>query len=461
MEGLVDWSLIATIGVIFAVTLVGAYLRSSRRDSCLKSFEGYHVTLERSNGKIIWGVMDLEATGFELMYRDTVQDANHVESSYVMYSTEFEDIQAIYRYVDDLNEADRVRRQRELKRHFNPGLFLRLLRKTQYFFSLANDSMTEVLGMIMGRLRRPAGRYITDASDQHLQRLSSEVVGSVGGQFDPILERLVGKKVVVDLWEGDVRHEHVAIFKDYSSDFYELLDVQFPQNRALEIGVHQELEHSGMSLVCDEGILRVTNHTKLPVLLQSIRMNGEEEMLNVVVDGGESLQLHPDQLVDHAELTVRVVREVDMIVPRRRCIVRHRADRFEPSVLPEIIFDLGFMLRGDSRLDARESRLRKSLEQYPNSALLASNLGTVLMQKQAYAEAQIWLERAYSARHVLPDNGKRTLMLLHELRRRLKKSPAAAAKLIAETNGEPAARHRSGKVDERVIVRGGTSSGSG
>ena len=43
----IDLPLIATVGLIFAVTLIGAYLRSSRRDQCLKAFEGYHVTLER------------------------------------------------------------------------------------------------------------------------------------------------------------------------------------------------------------------------------------------------------------------------------------------------------------------------------------------------------------------------------------------------------------------------------
>lgn len=455
MDGLIDWSLLATIGVIFGVTLFGAYLRSSRRDACLKAFNGYHVTLERTSGKIIWGEMDLETTGFELLYRDTVQDANHVESSYVMYGSEYEEIQAIYRYVDDLDAKDRARRQRELQRYFNPGPILKLLRNTQHFFSLANESMTEVLGMIMGRLRRPAGKFITDASDQHLQRFSSDVVGSVGGQFDPVLERLIGKKVVVDLIENEERHEHVAIFKNYSADFIELLDVQVPQNRALELEIHQQIEQSGMTLVCDEGVLRVSNHTRLPILLQSLRLNGEEEMLNVVVDGGETVELHPDEIVDHAELTFRVVREVDMIVPRRRCMVRHRAERFEPSILPEIIFDLGMMLRGDSRVDARESRLRGKLKEYPNSALLAANLGTVLMQKKEYAEAQIWLERAYSSRHVLPDNGKRTLMLLNELRRRREKSPGQVAKPRTDKpESHTIQLDKRLPVDERVTIHG-------
>lgn len=40
--------------------------------------------------------------------------------------------------------------------------------------------MTEVVGLIMGRLRKPAGRYIADVSEAHFKRFSTEVVGSVG-----------------------------------------------------------------------------------------------------------------------------------------------------------------------------------------------------------------------------------------------------------------------------------------
>ena len=53
---LFDVTLLATLGLdIFAATLVGAYVRSRRRDVCLRCFEGFHVTLERADGKIIWG----------------------------------------------------------------------------------------------------------------------------------------------------------------------------------------------------------------------------------------------------------------------------------------------------------------------------------------------------------------------------------------------------------------------
>jgi hypothetical protein len=128
--------------------------------------------------------------------------------------------------------------------------------------------------------------------------------------------------------------------------------------------------------------------------------------------------LHPQHPFSQASLNVRVVRELDMIVPRSRCVIRHRAERYKPEILPEIIFDLGIILTGNSLLDAREARLRKRIEENAYAALAMSNLGGILVQKRKYQEAERWLRKAYELRNSLPDNGKRTLMLLHELERK-------------------------------------------
>src|SRR5690606_38140969 len=95
------------------------------------------------------------------------------------------------------------------------------------------------------------------------------------------------------------------------------------------------------------------------------------------------------------------------------------------------------MLRVDSGLDAKEERLRERLAALPDSAQLASNLGAVLMQKQHYAEAEKLLEQAYANRLTLPDQGRRTLMMLHELRRRHSKTPQRSSEKRTETLSMP------------------------
>ena len=54
---------------------------------CLTDFDGYHVTVERKNNRVIWGEMLLQPTGFELVYRSDVEDDGHMETSYVYYNS--------------------------------------------------------------------------------------------------------------------------------------------------------------------------------------------------------------------------------------------------------------------------------------------------------------------------------------------------------------------------------------
>jgi hypothetical protein len=156
---MIDLSLIITIGVIFSFSLVGAYLRSRARDRCLKSWEGFHATLERTSGKLIWGVMHIAPAGMELSYLDSVQDEKHLESSYLLYTSEYGEIQALNRYVEQLSEWGQKRRARDIERSFHPGPMRRFRRSAQNFLGTATDSGNEVFGLVLGRVQKAGGRY--------------------------------------------------------------------------------------------------------------------------------------------------------------------------------------------------------------------------------------------------------------------------------------------------------------
>ncbi len=416
-----DVTLLATVGLIFLVTMVGAYLRTRQVDRCLKSFDGFHVTLERTDGSIIWGVMELAPTGLELRYRDSVQDDNHIETSYVFYADEYGDIQAMYRYVDQLTAEEKVRRTADRQRSFHPSLLRRMSRQLRHFIATANDSLSEVVGMLAGRLKRPAGRYIDDTGAAQLTTLGRSVIGSVGHLHDPLLERYIGQRVVLEISEGDEVHEHVGIFKDYSSDFIELLDVRIPQRQTIK-ATDKKSRHQRLQIEREPGIIKVTNLDSHPLLVHSLQVPGDEELLNVVIDGDETIILHVDAEFEEAKLNVQIARELDVIVPRTRCLVRHRAEQMQLESFPDIVFDIGVMLRGNSLQTAREKRLRQNLAENPELALAAVNLAAILIQKQQFEEAEQWLCHGLELRYALPDHGRRAQMLLRELRRRVNKS---------------------------------------
>jgi hypothetical protein len=417
-----DLSLLITIGLIFIITLIGAYMRSIRKDRCLKSWEGFHVTLERTNDKLIWGVLKVEPTGMELAYIDSVQDDRHIESSYLLYGNEYGEIQAIYRYPEKLSEWGKRRRERDIERSFHPGPLHRLGRSARNFLSTATDSMNEVLGIVLGRMQKTGSRYLTDGASIKTM-VGTKVLGQVGTVYDPLLEAYIGHRVVVELIEGGEVHEHVGIFKEYSGDFIEILDVQYPHPQTVLLNPAGNLETDTLTVSLENATVRVQNRDMRPFLVAALQNGEHEHLINGVLDSGETLELHVEEEdCEQLKLKIQVVRELDMILPRTRCIVRHRAENARKEdlshVLLDIVFDVGRLVTKNGNHDNTEARLRQDLRQNPKDAVAAANLGYLLIQKDDLMEAEKWLRQALSTEYSLPDGGRRVRMELREIERR-------------------------------------------
>lgn len=434
-----DVTLLATIGLVVAVSLVIAYIGSRRRDVCLTCFDRFQVTMLMDDGRAIWGTLLLDSSGLEIEYRTVVQDTQHIETSYVLYANEFAQIQAICRFADELSEHDIYRRERDLHRSFHPRLVVRLARGVQHFFALAGDSLTEALGALMGSLRKPAGRYISDTGEAELRKLGSTVIGSVGRSFDPLLERFIGHKVVAEIAEGDEVHEHVGIFKAYSAEFIVLLDVHYPEKHRVKVDVNGRSTARFVEVDATDRLVRVHNTARVPVLVDYLcgGEDAEDQLINVMIEAGGTNDIELSSPILDGELVIQIEREVDVIVPRTRCVIRHRAEGSDVQTLPEIIYDVGVLFRGESRADAREARLRRELIERPASVLAMVNLAAMLMQRQKYSEAEPLLLRATRMRLSLPDNGRRVQLMLLELKRRTARSPENRSRLLAAS--QPAA----------------------
>lgn len=421
---MLDSSLLITIGLIFVLTLLGGYARALRRDRCLKSWEGFHVTVERTNGKLIWGVLKLEPTGMELAYRDSVQDEKHIESSYLLYTNEYGEIQAIYRYPDQLAPKDQLRRSRDIQRAFHPGPLRRLGRALRNFLSTATDSLNEVFGIVLGRVQKTGSRYLAPEGGSAIKSLGSRVLGQVGGTYDPLLEHYIGRRVVAEVVEEDEIHEHVGIFKEYSTDFIEILEVHYPQDQTVVVNVGAAFESPCVCVTVVGKKLQITNNDPRPILIRSLQNDrGGEEFINAVVDNGETIQIHlGERKADQIKLHMQVIRELDMIVPQNRCLIRHSAENFRaqdaPNLMTELVFDVGRALASDKHQNEQELRLREELKRNPRDVTAAANLGCLLLRQDVLDEAEYWLRCALELEYSLPDGGRRVRMELREIERR-------------------------------------------
>ena len=219
---------ITILFIIFAAG-IGAFVRKRSRDKCLRDFERNMVTLEQTSGKRIWGKLRVENTGLEFVYPEKHKDQEgHDEASYILYKYEYPNIGAVIRFHDELSESNKKEREKELKRTYHPGRWRRLKRKTLNVFRTVRDSVVEIVNLLISQAKKatPAGKVLT-SQDKYVSQMKQELMASAGTSFEPLLERYIGHKVVLEMIKGDKIFEYCGVLKEYTAEFIEIMDVNY------------------------------------------------------------------------------------------------------------------------------------------------------------------------------------------------------------------------------------------
>jgi small nuclear ribonucleoprotein (snRNP)-like protein len=218
-----------TILFIILAAGIGAFVRKRSRDKCLRDFERNMVTLEQKSGKTIWGKLRVENTGLEFVYPEKHKDEEgHDETSYILYKYEYPDIEVVIRFHDELSEQNKKAREKELKRTYHPGFWRRLKRRILNVFRTVRDSIVEVVNLLISQAKKatPAGKVLT-SQDKYVSQMKQELMASAGTSFEPLLERYIGHKVVLEMAKGDKIFEYCGVLKEYTAEFIEIMDVNY------------------------------------------------------------------------------------------------------------------------------------------------------------------------------------------------------------------------------------------
>jgi len=219
---------ITILFIIFAAA-VGAFIRKRSRDKCLRDFEQNMVTLEDTAGKTIWGKLRVENTGLEFVYPEKQKDEDgHDEASYILYKYEYPKIGVVVRFHDELSEDNKKAREKELEKTYHPDWDRRLKRKMLNVVRTVRDSVVEIVNLLISQAKKatPAGKMLT-SQDKYVSQMKQELMGSVGTSFEPLLERYIGQKVVLEMIKGDKIFEYCGVLKEYTAEFIEIMDVNY------------------------------------------------------------------------------------------------------------------------------------------------------------------------------------------------------------------------------------------
>ena len=150
------------------------------------------------------------------------------------------------RFLDELSEQNKKAREKELKRTYHPGPWRRLKRRILNIFRTIRDSIVEIINLIISQAKKatPAGKVLTTqdkyvsqmkqelmdsagTSSQVLVPSTSTMMASAGTSFEPLLERYIGNKVVLEMIKGEKILEYCGVLKEYTADFVEIMDVNY------------------------------------------------------------------------------------------------------------------------------------------------------------------------------------------------------------------------------------------
>ncbi|MGD9109472.1 MAG: hypothetical protein PVG93_00900 [Phycisphaerales bacterium] len=229
-----DNSFAITIAFIALATLIAAFVRRITRDKCLMDFKSNCVNLLHTDGKKIWGRLRIENTGLELIYQNKQKDTEgHEEASYILYKYEYPKIQVLIRFLDELSNENKKLRQKKLVKTYHPKFFAKARRKTANVFRTIRDSIAEVVNLLISRVKKTAGAGATISSqDKYVTQMKQQLMGSVGTSYEPLLERYIGNKVVLEMVKNEKVIEYSGVLRDYTADFIEIMDVDYKDEKS-------------------------------------------------------------------------------------------------------------------------------------------------------------------------------------------------------------------------------------
>lgn len=333
-----DATLLTILALLVFATVL-ALIRARRRDRCLRSLDGFYVTLAEKGGDMVWGRAHVYATGLEIEYPKAVTAREgHLERSFIFYKDQYGTMESLYRCPEGLSDEAQRRRAKMIDRTAHPGIFRRFLRWIRNWMGMVRDALVKSVGMIVGLAKtRVPGSAVFSSQEKNMQALSDEIIGHTGNAFDPLLECHLFTQVVVEVTSEGTKRSYCGWLKDYTSEFIEVLDAfaNTPDTRSRPVQGYapgdDRLPHIDTRI--DGGRIHVTNTSERMLYFQHVEAEDWSHPVDAVLPPGFTANVTLPPAIDYGTIQVWVgtAERVDMIVPRQHALVRHAAGGSEES----------------------------------------------------------------------------------------------------------------------------------
>lgn len=315
-----------SIGFIFLSAIIGAIIARRRKDRCLKLFDEDHVTMQISEGRVVWGDLHVYSQGMELRYDVPYRtSAGLSKSSYLLYQNEMGQLAALARYDGDLPDDEKRRRKRQVRWTCNPTLLRRMRRSFYNLFNTIRDAFVQVTGMFIGQIARTSFSQSMQAQEGQVQKIGTTLLGAVGNAYEPMLERLIGKPVVLELrLPTDPQNQMVELpgyLAEYSQQFVAVFNLEHDAAQVIELSTDQPESEHQVTIAIEDQALVVRNDDDTPLVVESMTDGQQTWHLGMTLNHGASARIRKQV----GAMMLRLIRcpRIDIICPRHMATVRH------------------------------------------------------------------------------------------------------------------------------------------
>lgn len=234
--------------LVFVAATIAAIATRRKRDRCLKYLNFDRVLILLNSKKWLWGRLSVFPKTMELTYEKVEPDG---KASYVLYQSEIDEINKIIQPMPDEGTPEYDAWKKEVERIANPSMARRSKRYVWNAFNTLRDAVSQALSLLMGTLKSKTALGKIATADKKAGEIGNTLISSIPNAYEPVLEKYLGKTVVVEMLEGDEVIEFNGLLQEYSGTYLLLrnvslkpdvdigrplpdhFDIIFPRRRAL------------------------------------------------------------------------------------------------------------------------------------------------------------------------------------------------------------------------------------
>jgi len=312
-----------TLLVMFSATIVGGLIRWLTKDKCLRLLDDYHVTYLTGEGRPLWGDLTVSSQGLELRYdAPYVTSRGLVKTSYLVYPDDWGGALALCRTEHGLAEFERSQREAQVRASFNPGRARRLLRVFSNLVNTVRDAIAKAIGLFIGRIASfgMVGKAVGDRGAE-VGQLGHSLVGTMANAYEPLLERHIGRPVVVLVQNGPGAPEPVSEFPgylvDYTENFLAVFNTEHTRDEDFELDTAETASRPGMNVELDDRRVDIRCTGPDALVVESVEAGRRALDLGVVLLPGCVLSISRDAGAS-VNLSAFRTRRIDLVCPRSR-----------------------------------------------------------------------------------------------------------------------------------------------